>query len=190
MTAVDTERGALPKGLDATEQTGVAGRHAEVRRENRDEPVLRAGITAVSEKGKTEEAKGGEQTHEVVLDAVARRVEHDVEAEPFAELAGRVGPVELAGVVLREGMLDDDCPDQDAAEEGQDRRRADASARCDREPLRVEEETETGRGDDAADGRQERGEGARADGKVEREEARRVAPVEPRGLRATESKVF
>lgn len=79
-------------------------------------------------------------------------------------------------------MLDDDCPDQDPAEEGEGRGRSDASTCGDREPLRVEEEAEEGGGKDAADCREEGCERAGANREVEGEETRAVAPVVPRCL--------
>lgn len=184
-TAVDAERRALAERLDAAEQARVTSRHAEVLGENRDKPVLQSEAKssqhAPSPARKTLEKAGG-VTHKVVLYAVAGRVEHDVQPESLAKLARRVGPVELARVVLRKLVLDDDRPDQDPAEKGESRRRSDPSARGDREALRVEEEAEEGGGEDAADSREEGRERAGPDREIEREEARAVAPVVPRSL--------
>ena len=80
--------------------------------------------------------------------------------------------------VLRlELVLDDERPHKHAEEQGEDGRAADAHPRDEGDALVVEEEAEEGRHDDAADGRQERGEGARAHAVVKRQVRRGEAPV-------------
>lgn len=80
--------------------------------------------------------------------------------------------------VLRlELVLDDERPHEHAEEQGEDGRAADAHPRDESDALVVEEEAEEGRHDDAADGREERGEGPSAHAVVKRQVRRGEAPV-------------
>lgn len=116
-------------------------------------------------------------THQVVLHGVTARIQHDQHAEALAEPARLVCPVELARVVLCELVLNDDRPDEYAAEEREDEYCSCSSAEGEREAARVEEGAEERGRDDSADRREERCEGASADRVVECEMKRGVAPV-------------